>query len=157
MLSVFPGWNANAGRENILKSADAVHFFNRRFEQTFHGYSDESSAKELSREKKTERVAAHRREGGRGSIARYSDKFPTNINPDLSLRPINGLRRERRQSEELRGNFGLRGNNRLDTGEKRKNITTPKKLHESTTTVERNISSFDTASGRSPVQRLKVH
>lgn len=47
--------NANAGHENMLKSADSVHFFNRRFEQTFHGYSDESSAKELFREKQTER------------------------------------------------------------------------------------------------------
>lgn len=81
MLSVFPGWNANAGRENILKSADAVHFFNRRFEQTFHGYSDESSAKELSREKKTERVAAHRREGGGG----VSHDTRTNFQPTSTL------------------------------------------------------------------------
>lgn len=119
-----------------MKSADAVHFFNRRFEQTFHGYSDESSAKELSREKKTERVTRRV-----GEIARYSDFQPTST-LTFPYDLLTGLEESEGKSEELRGNFGLRGNNRLDTenaGETRKNITTPK-IHE-LTAVERRISS----------------
>lgn len=119
-----------------MKSADAVHFFNRRFEQTFHGYSDESSAKELSREKKTERPSSTQEGGG---IARYSDKFPTNINPDLSLYDLlTGLEESEgrvRNYVVISASGEIIG---LTPGKNGRILRRLKKSHE--TTVERNIS-----------------